>query len=135
MLTCTFQKIRSFRELLKLLFATHTHSSASHFRVAIHRWGITGLDILKIYINIYGSSGSWKKDSKLTTTTLPIGWNWFTCSSSLQSELSIPSQIHQLHYLASIERHFPITSYRKTSVLLQLSSFTFAEFFTLHRKI
>jgi len=44
---------------------------------------------------------------------------------------TLTTQTHQLHYLISRTLFSDsITSYRKTSVVLKLSNFTFAEFFT-----
>jgi len=48
----------------------------------------------------------------------------------------LPTQAHQLHYSASRTSFCDtITSYRKTAVVLKLSSLTFAEFFTSTAKI
>jgi len=72
-----------------------------------------------------------------TRSTLPIAC---TDSLYLQFKLTIcskvPTQTHQLHYLASRTRFSDtITSYRKMSVLLKQSNLNFAEFFTSRDKI
>jgi len=54
-----------------------------------------------------------------------------TCTWNLQSELKVPTKMHQLHYPA-LRTSFSgtITSCRKTAIVLKLRKVIFAKFFT-----
>jgi len=75
-----------------------------------------------------------------TKRTLPVGWFWFTPLAvqgynlnSKSPKVTTPAALSRFKNV--IFRHIRITVCRKAAVVLKLSNFTFAEFFTSTAKI